>query len=85
MSRTFGRLRAGANCIIDSLIAGSEATKYSVSTTTMSPPEIAVAIPTPILSTPPEIAAMFAGFVMNVSSSLTRVVRPGPKMPSSQA
>ena len=84
-SRTLGRLRAGANCIIDSLIAGSEATKYRVSTTMMSAPETAVAIPAPILSRPPDTAAMFAGLVMNVSKSVTRVFRPGPKMPSSHA
>ena len=52
---------------------------------TMRPPEMAAAISAPILSSPPEIAAMFAGFVMNDCRSSTRVVRPGPKMPSSQA
>ena len=56
---------------------GSDATKYRVRTTTIRAPETAVAMPTPTFSSPPEIAAMFFGSVMNFSTSSMRLREPG--------
>ena len=66
------------------LIAGREARKYKLSTSTMTTPEAVETIDTPTCSTPWPIAAMWEGCVRKVVTSCTRVVASLPRASWSQ-
>ena len=82
---TVGRLCAGLSDTSVRLMAGSPARKYRLSTMMITPPEIAEASPMPAFTTPPPIAARFAGLVKNASTDLRIVPTWSPKVSCAQA